>query len=76
MPASVIDKIVNDIEKTVNNSLVQEITSKKIGEMVMAALKEVDDVAYVRFASVHREFKDINTFLEEINSILKGKNLN
>ncbi|HHT83277.1 MAG: transcriptional regulator NrdR [Christensenellales bacterium] len=76
VPASVIDKIVNDIEKTVNNSLVQEITSKKIGEMVMAALKEVDDVAYVRFASVHREFKDINTFLEEINSILKGKNLN
>lgn len=71
--ASVIDKIVFDIEKQINNTLAQEITSKKIGDMVMQALKEVDDVAYVRFASVHREFKDINTFLDEINSLVKGK---
>lgn len=69
----IIDKIVADIEKQINNTLAQEISSKTIGDMVMSALKEVDDVAYVRFASVHREFKDINTFLEEINSIVKGK---
>lgn len=76
VPAVVIDKIVHDIEKQVNNTLSQEIKSQKIGDMVMAALKEVDDVAYVRFASVHREFKDINTFLEEINSLVKGKEKN
>ena len=60
-----IDKMVADIEKQVNNTLAQEISSKKIGEMVMEGLKELDEVAYVRFASVHRQFKDINTLMEE-----------
>lgn len=73
VPMAKIDKIVNDIEKQVHNSLAQEITSKRIGEMVMTALKEVDDVAYVRFASVHREFKDLNTLLTEIESIVQSK---
>lgn len=73
VPMIKIEKIVNDIERQVHNSLAQEITSKRIGEMVMEALKEVDDVAYVRFASVHREFKDINTLLTEIENLVQNK---
>ncbi|MDY4654723.1 MAG: transcriptional regulator NrdR [Eubacteriales bacterium] len=73
VPMIKIEKIVNDIERQVHNSLAQEITSKRIGEMVMEALKEVDDVAYVRFASVHREFKDINTLLFEIENLVQNK---
>lgn len=67
-----IDKMVSDIEKQVNNTLAQEISSKKIGEMVMEGLKELDEVAYVRFASVHRQFKDINTLMEEIMKLTKA----
>ncbi|MBR2480577.1 MAG: transcriptional repressor NrdR, partial [Clostridia bacterium] len=55
-----IDKLVSDIEKQVNNTLAQEISSKKVGDMVMNGLKALDEVAYVRYASVHRQFKDIN----------------
>ncbi|MCI5790303.1 MAG: transcriptional regulator NrdR [Clostridiales bacterium] len=73
VPMIKIEKIVNDIERQVHNSLAQEITSKRIGEMVMEALKEVDDVAYVRFASVHSEFKDINTLLFEIENLVQNK---
>lgn len=73
VPIAAIDKLVADIEKQIHNSLAQEISSKKIGEMVMQKLKDLDDVAYVRFASVHREFKDINTFLTEIQTIVQGK---
>lgn len=62
-----IDKIVSDIEKQVQNSLEQEVTTTKIGEMVMEALKQIDEVAYVRFASVYKQFKDISTFFEFIN---------
>ncbi len=68
-----VDKIVSKIEKALSNSLAQEISSKKIGEFVMKELKELDDVAYVRFASVHREFKDLDTFMEEILNIVKDK---
>ena len=68
-----IDALVSDIEKQVYNTLEQEIQSKQIGEMVMNRLKELDDVAYVRFASVHRQFKDITTLLNEINDVLKNK---
>jgi len=68
-----IDKLVSDIEKQLHNSLSEEVTSKKIGELVMAGLKKIDDVSYVRFASVHREFKDINSFLEEIQEMVHGK---
>ena len=68
-----IDKLVSDIEKQVNNTLAQEISSKKVGELVMNGLKSLDDVAYVRFASVHRQFKDINTLLEEIEKLVVTK---
>ncbi len=68
-----IDKLVSDIEKQVNNTLAQEISSKKVGDMVMNGLKGLDDVAYVRYASVHRQFKDINTLLEEIEKLVADK---
>lgn len=69
-----IEKLVSDIEKQIYNSLEQEITSKQIGDMVMEGLKNIDDVAYVRFASVHKHFKDINTLLQEIEDLLGEKN--
>ncbi|MBQ3755088.1 MAG: transcriptional repressor NrdR [Clostridia bacterium] len=68
-----IDKLVNDIQRKILNSLDQEISSSYIGELVMEGLKEIDEVAYVRYASVHRQFKDINTLLDEIESIVKLK---
>ena len=66
---SQIDEAVADIEKQVYNSLDQEVSSSKIGEMVMEKLKTLDEVAYVRFASVYRKFKDITTFIEFLNNI-------
>lgn len=66
---SQIDEAVVDIEKQVYNSLDQEVSSAKIGEMVMEKLKTLDEVAYVRFASVYRKFKDITTFIEFLNNI-------
>ncbi|MBQ2714017.1 MAG: transcriptional repressor NrdR [Clostridia bacterium] len=68
-----IEKLVAEVEKSVHNTLEQEITSKQIGEMIMAGLKNIDEVAYVRFASVHRQFKDINTLLSEIENLVKVK---
>ena len=65
-----IEDIAYDIEKTISNSMLTEIPSKDIGEMVMARLKELDEISYVRFASVYRQFKDINTFLEEIKNLV------
>ena len=73
VPVFRMEEIFNDIEKQVYNYGEQEIKSKILGELVMNALKELDEVAYVRFASVHRQFKDIDTFLSEINDILKEK---
>ena len=66
-----IDKLVEDIQRNVYNSLDKEVTSKQIGEMVMDGLKEIDEVAYVRFASVYRQFKDISTFMKEIKKLQK-----
>lgn len=68
-----IEEIVNEIEKELYNSMEKEITSQKIGQMVMERLKQVDEVSYVRFASVYRQFKDINTFMEELNKLLNEK---
>ncbi len=65
-----IDKMVGEIEAELQNSLDREVTSVHIGELVMEKLKAVDEVAYVRFASVYRQFKDINTFMEEITKLL------
>lgn len=61
-----IEKIVNDIEKELNNTMTTEVTSEFIGEMVLNLLKNLDEVAYIRFASVYRKFNDINSFMEEI----------
>ncbi len=65
-----IEALVTSIEKQVYNSLEQEVSSDRLGEMVMEGLKELDQVAYVRFASVYRQFKDINTFRDELNKLL------
>ena len=66
------EAIAAEIEAELNNSLHQEVTSGDIGEMVMRKLKEADDVAYVRFASVYREFKDIESFIRELTDIKNG----
>jgi transcriptional repressor NrdR len=66
-----LDKIITDIEMKIQNSLDREVSSDKIGELVMEKLKDVDEVAYVRFASVYRQFKDINTFMDELSTLLK-----
>ena len=65
-----LEKIIDDIEASLQNSLDREVTSEKIGELVMDKLKTVDEVAYVRFASVYRQFKDINTFMSELSKLL------
>ena len=72
VPMWKIDALVEDIQKKIYNSLVQEISSKEIGEMVMNGLKEIDEVAYVRFASVYRQFKDISTFMKELEKLQHG----
>lgn len=68
-----LEKIADDIEHELQSSLEREVPSEKIGIMVMDRLKNLDEVSYVRFASVYRQFKDINTFLEELNKLLKEK---
>ncbi|MBE7032487.1 MAG: transcriptional repressor NrdR [Ruminococcaceae bacterium] len=66
-----IEKLIDDIESKLYNMLEREVTSEKIGEMVMERLKALDDIAYVRFASVYRQFKDVNSFMEELAKIIK-----
>ncbi len=68
-----IDQIVSNIESKVQASLDREITTQQIGEMAMEELKDIDEVSYVRFASVYRSFKDIETFMDELNKLLKDK---
>ena len=65
-----LDRAISDIETVIQNSLDREVSSDKIGELVMDKLKGIDEVAYVRFASVYRQFKDINTFMNELNKLL------
>ena len=74
-PVSVeqIEKMVDTIEAQLQSSLDREVTSMTIGELTMDQLKNVDEVAYVRFASVYRQFKDINTFMDELNKLLMEK---
>jgi len=71
--AKQISDIADDIENAVLSSMDKEIESKEIGSMVMDRLKNIDEVAYVRFASVYRQFKDINTFMEELTNMLNEK---
>jgi transcriptional repressor NrdR len=72
-PVSVsqLENMVEEIEGHLANSLRREVTTQEIGEMVMDRLKDIDEVAYVRFASVYRQFKDINTFMDELKKLLK-----
>nr|WP_316625197.1 transcriptional regulator NrdR [uncultured Ruminococcus sp.] len=74
-PVSVqqIEKMVDEIEAKLQSSLDREVSSMTIGELTMEQLKGVDEVAYVRFASVYRQFKDINTFMDELNKLLQEK---
>lgn len=64
-----IEEIVDEVEKKINNAMITEIKSEYIGELIMEKLKNIDEVSYVRFASVYRQFKDINTFMEEIKKL-------
>lgn len=73
VPMSKLEEIVGEIEQTLQNDMEREVSSAFIGELVMEKLKEVDEVAYVRFASVYRQFKDIGTFMEELNKLIEGK---
>ena len=70
---STLEGIANEIEQTLQNEKDREIPSARIGELVMDRLKQVDEVAYVRFASVYRQFKDISTFMAELNKLLEEK---
>ena len=70
MPVEEINACVEDIENTIFNKGIKEISSSEIGEIVMERLKKLDQVAYVRFASVYREFKDVNTFKDELEKLL------
>ena len=70
VPVSEIERVVDEIERGLNNMLEKEISSSFIGELVMDKLKELDEVAYVRFASVYRQFTDVNTFIQEIEELV------
>ncbi|HIY20972.1 MAG TPA: transcriptional regulator NrdR [Candidatus Flavonifractor merdigallinarum] len=68
-----LERIADEIEQTLQNEMTREITTTQIGEMVMERLRNVDEVAYIRFVSVYRQFKDISTFMEELRKLLKEK---
>ncbi|MBR4304370.1 MAG: transcriptional repressor NrdR [Clostridia bacterium] len=70
VPIAVLEKAASDIEQQLLNSLNREVKTEYIGELVMEKLKDIDEVAYVRFASVYRQFKDINTFMSELSKLL------
>ena len=73
VPLAELERIAGEIEQDLQNSMEREIRTEVIGEQVMTRLKKVDEVAYVRFASVYRQFKDINTFMSELNKLLNEK---
>lgn len=73
VPVAVLEQIATEIEQTLQNEMNREIPSSRVGQLVMEKLKGVDEVAYVRFASVYRQFKDINTFMEELTRLLEEK---
>ena len=73
VPLAELEKIAEEIEQDLQNSMEREVSTEAIGEQVMEKLKGVDEVAYVRFASVYRQFKDINTFMSELNKLLAEK---
>ena len=73
VPYQILEQLVAEIEQVLQNQMEREVSSAQIGELVMERLKKVDEVAYVRFASVYRQFKDINTFMTELNKLLADK---
>ena len=73
VPYSTLESMVSEIEQVLQNKMEREISSAEIGELVMERLKQIDDVSYVRFASVYRQFKDINTFISELSKLLEDK---
>ncbi len=73
VPLQTIDALIDEIESSLHNSLQREVSSEEIGEMVMDRLREIDEVAYVRFASVYKHFKDIETFQEELAKLSRSK---
>ena len=73
VPLAELEKATDEIEQAIQNSLDREISTEKIGELVMERLKPLDEVAYVRFASVYRQFKDIDSFMRELNKILEER---
>ena len=73
VPLADLEAAATEIEQVLQNSLEREISTDRIGELVMERLKPLDEVAYVRFASVYRQFKDINSFMHELNKILEEK---
>ena len=73
VPVAEMERMTTEIEQELQNNLEREISTKLVGEMVMDKLKKADEVAYVRFASVYRQFKDINTFMSELNKLLNEK---
>ena len=73
VPYSTLEVMVAEIEQVLQNKMEREISSSEIGELVMERLKKIDDVSYVRFASVYRQFKDINTFISELSKLLEDK---
>ena len=73
VPYQAMEALAAEIEQTLQNQMDREVSTARIGELVMERLKRLDEVAYVRFASVYREFKDIGTFLAELNNLLKDK---
>ena len=68
-----LDRITTEIEQTIQNTLEREVSTDKLGEMVMERLKPLDEVAYIRFASVYRRFQDVSGFIHEINQFLEKK---
>lgn len=74
VPLEVLEEAVNNIERDLRNEGSSEVSSKDVGELVMEYLADIDDVAYVRFASVYRQFKDINVFVEELKELIKRVN--
>ena len=68
-----MERMVNEVERDLNNLMVKEVESSYIGELVMDQLKKVDEVAYIRFASVYRQFTDVNTFITEIEKLVGKK---
>ena len=73
VPVKQLENLVDEVESTVLNMLEREVTSEAIGEMVMERLKKIDDIAYIRFASVYRQFRDIDSLNEEVSKLISEK---